>query len=391
MHLALAIGAFSFGVGELALMGLTPEVAIGLGVPEQQVGHAISAYALGVVIGAPCLVIVGASVRPKNLIAMLIATSFLANVGSALSTNYAMLVSFRFLAGFPHGAYFGLASMLAASIVGPERRAAAVSRVVFGITVAMVIGTPISTYLGQQCGWSSAFWLVACLALVALCLVIVFVPATRQEAPSRPLAQARALMRVDFWMGLLIGAVGFIGLFAVLADIAPVFLHVTSVDERWIPIGLAIFGVGAVIGNLTGGWLFDKLKFQSILLILVWNTFALLVFTTASHSHLTVMVGTFTLGTTLALAPSLQTFVMDAAKGAQALAGALNQAAFNIANALGPLFGGLAISGGFGWSSPAYIGIVASLIGAILCVYTRSALPVDVNDQATFNHDTDVK
>ncbi len=365
IELALAMGGFAIGTGEFAIMGLMPEVARGLGISEPQVGHVISSYALGVVVGAPLLAIFGARLARRQLLLLLMGFFALGNFASALAPDYPTLMALRFVTGLPHGAYFGVAMLVAAAMVAPQKRAQAVARVLMGLTVAILVGNPLATWLGQWGSWRLAFVLVGAIAVLTVTLVALFLPAQRDEPRSSPLRELRAFNRRDVWLALAISSVGFAGMFCVFSYMAPTLLHVTGVTPGWIPFALAAFGLGGILGNLLGGQLFDRLGFQAVAWLLLWSTLVLLAFPLAAESPWTVFPAVFAVGTMVSLSPALQTHLMDVAAEAQTLAAASNHAAFNIANALGPWLGGLAISAGFGWTATGYVG-AATAIGGLL-------------------------
>jgi DHA1 family inner membrane transport protein len=369
IQLALALGGFAIGTGEFAIMGLMPNVAADLGVSEPQVGHVISAYALGVVVGAPLLALLGARLPRRILLLLLMGCFALGNFASALAPSYEPLLIFRFIAGLPHGAYFGIAMLVAASMAPPHKRAKAVSRVLAGLTVAILIGNPLATWLGQFMSWRYAFALVGIIAITTIAMVAIFLPADPNEERSSPMGELRAFNRAPIWLALGIGAIGFAGMFCVFSYMAPTLLHVTQVGPGWIPLAMGVFGAGCIVGNGAGGWLFDRLRLRAVAWILAWSTLVLLVFPFAAHSLWTILPAIFALGTMIALGPALQTHLMDVASGAQTLAAASNHAAFNIANALGPWLGGLAISAGMGWTFTGYIGAATAIGGLLLFVW----------------------
>ncbi len=366
VELALALGGFGIGTGEFATMGLMPEMARSLAISEPQVGHVISAYALGVVVGAPVLAILGARLARRHLLVLLMLFFGLGNFASAFAPDYGSLLLYRFVAGLPHGTYFGVAALVAASMVPPSQRAKAVSRVLAGLTLAMLVGNPLATWLGQVLSWRYAFGLVGSIALVTMVLLLGLMPRQAEAVRSSALHELRAFNRPQVWLALGISAVGFAGMFCVFSYLAPTLLEVTGVSESWIPVALAAFGMGGILGNLAGGWLFDRLQFRSVALILGWSTLVLLLFPLATHSLWTLLPATLAVGTMVALSPPLQTHLMDVASGAQNLAAASNHAAFNIANALGPWLGGLAISAGWGWTVTGYIGALTALAGLVV-------------------------
>jgi DHA1 family inner membrane transport protein len=371
MEAAMAVGSFAIGTGEFAIMGLMPDIASNLQLSEPQVGHAISAYALGVMVGAPLLTILGARLLRKQMLLWLMALYFLGNLATAFTPSFESLIAFRFISGLPHGAYFGIAAVVASSMVPANKRAGAVARVMMGLTLAMLLGNPIATLLGQFFGWRSAFALVGVIALCTMALVWRLVPNRHDEQRSDPRKELRAFTKPQVWMALCIGAIGFAGMFCVFSYLAPTMLEVTRVSPQWIPFGLAAFGVGGIIGNIAGGKLFDRMQFRAVGVLLVWSIAVLLFFPFAAGSLWGILLGVGLIGTMVALAAPLQIRLMDIAHEAPSLAAASNHAAFNLANALGPWFGGMAITAGLGWTSTGYIGAATALVGLGLYLIAR--------------------
>ncbi|WP_172146479.1 MULTISPECIES: MFS transporter [Pseudomonas] len=367
IELALALGGFAIGTGEFAIMGLMPNVAQDLGISEPQVGNVISTYALGVVVGAPLLAILGSHLYRRHLLLLLMTVFAVGNFASALAADYQTLMLYRFFAGLPHGAYFGVAMLVAASMAPPHKRAKAVSRVLMGLTVAILIGNPVATWLGQWLSWRYAFAMVGVIALLTVAMVAIFLPLDKQQPRSYPMRELRAFNRAPVWLALAISSIGFAGMFCVFSYMAPTLMNVTGVPQGWIPFALAAFGLGGILGNMFGGWLFDKLRFKAVAWLLLWSAGVLLIFPLAAQSVWSIFPAVFAVGTMVALSPALQTHLMDVAQDAQTLAAASNHAAFNIANALGPWLGGLAISAGFGWTSTGYIGAATAVAGLLVC------------------------
>lgn len=366
IEVSLAIGGFGIGTGEFATMGLMPSIAEGLGVSEPRVGHVISAYALGVVVGAPLLAIAGTRLYRRQLLLVLMVFYALANVASALAPSYSSLLVYRFIAGLPHGTYFGVAALVVATLVPPGDRGKAVSRVMIGLTLSVVLGNPLATWLGQSVSWRYAFALVSAVSMLTVVLIAVFLPTDKDEVRSNPITEMKSFNSVRVWLALLIGATGFAGVFCVFSYLAPTILHVTGVGQGWIPIAMAVFGVGGFTGNIVGGFLFDRYRFKAVGAVLFWSFLVLLLFPVASTQLWSILLAVFLVGTVGSMSPILQTHLMDVAAGAQTLAAASHHAAFNTANAIGPLIGGAAISAGLGWSSTGYVGAGAALVGLSL-------------------------
>jgi len=363
---SLAIGGFGIGIGEFALMGLMPLVSSDLSVSEPQVGHLVSIYALGVVVGAPLCALVGAKFSRKNLLISLMVFYSVSNAAIALVEGYEMLLVFRFVAGLPHGAFFGIAALLSASLVNKNMRAKAVSFTMMGLTLALLIGNPLASLIAQNLHWRYVFAFISVNALITVLLIYFSLPIVKGGSKSGALSEVRSFNNPAIWYPLAIGSIGFAGMFCVLSYLAPTLLNVTNVSPIWIPIVLFVFGLGGFLGNILGGWLFDRLNFYSIGWILFASVCILLIFPVASSSLFSMLLICFSVGLMVALAPALQTHLMDVAVGAQSLAAASHQAAFNLANALGPWFGGIAIGMGFGWESTGYVGAATATAGLVL-------------------------
>jgi DHA1 family inner membrane transport protein len=364
--LALALGGFGIGTGEFVMMGLLPSVAGDFGVAVPTAGHIISAYALGVVVGAP-LIAVGAARWPRHRLLLALMICFAAgNLASALSPGYVSLIAVRFLAGLPHGAYFGVASLVAASLVPVSERARAVGRMMLGLTVATLAGVPLATWIGQMLSWRAAYVLVAAIASVSAALIYLCVPRAPPVAGASPARELAALARGQVWLTLGVGSVGFGGLFCVYSYITPTLTEVSGLPVRYVPYVLAVFGVGMIAGNLIGSWLADRALTRAIGGLLIWNAVVLGLFSITAGHVLLVTMDVLLVGTGVAIVPALQIRLMDVAEDAQTLAAALNHSAFNIANALGAWLGGLAISAGLGWASTGWVGALLALAGLLI-------------------------
>ncbi|MFT3755429.1 MAG: MFS transporter [Pseudoxanthomonas sp.] len=371
---ALTLGGFAIGTSEFATMGLMPSIVRDLGVSEPQVGHLISAYALGVVVGAPLLALLGGGLARKTLLLGLMGFYALGNLATALGPDYHGLLLFRFIAGLPHGAYFGVATLVAAAISRPEDRGKAISLTMLGLTLAILIGNPLASWLGQSVSWRWAYAAVTGIALLTVALIARFLPtgvALAARADVR--AELRAFNRFPVWQALLIGAVGFAGFFCVFSYLAPTLLNVTGVAESWVPLGLAAVGVGGVIGNMVGGWLCDRMGFRGTAVVLGVAVGVLLLFPLAARAPWSVLPVAVIVGMMGALGPLLQSRLMDVAGEAQTLAAASHHAAFNTANALGPWLGGMAIAAGWGWTSTGYVGAGTAALGLLLYAWAARA------------------
>jgi MFS transporter, DHA1 family, inner membrane transport protein len=363
---ALGVGGFAIGTTEFATMSLLHFFARDLHISEPTAGHVISAYALGVVVGAPIIAVLSARVARRTLLIALMAIFAVANGLSGLAPNYHWMLLFRFLSGLPHGAYFGIASLVAASLVPLERRTQAVSRVLLGLTIATVVGVPLANWLGQALGWRSAFGIVAALALSCSALVALFAPHDVPDASASPLNELSALKRPLVWLTLLIGAIGFGGLFSVYAYLGSTLLAVTGLSVGQIPLVFAAFGVGMTAGNLVVPRFADRALMPTAGALLVWSALVLGLYPLAARHLWSVVLDVFAIGIGGALGTVLQSRLMDVSGNAQSLPAALNHSAFNTANALGPYLGGLAIAAGFGLTSTGPVGVALALAGLLV-------------------------
>lgn len=372
--LALALGGFGIGTTEFVAMGLLPDIAAGFGISEPTAGHVISAYALGVVVGAPVIAALTARWPRKALLLTLMAVFTLGNLASMLAPTYLTLVLARFVAGLPHGAFFGIAALAAAHLMGPQNRAKAVAYVLCGLTVATVLGVPLASWLGQALGWRSAFGLVVGIGLITLAAQWRWLPAQlRAMHVTSPMTELGALRRPQVWLAVLVGMIGFGGMFAVYTYISTTMTDVTGLPRSAVPVALMVFGLGMVVGNLIGGRLADTSVIRALYLSLVALAVLLAAFSLGSHSPWTALPLLFGVGAAgSAVGPALQTRLMDVAHDAQTLAAALNHSALNIGNATGAWVGGLVIAAGLGYTAPAAAGSLLAIGG--LLVFTMSVL-----------------
>lgn len=369
--IALALGGFGIGTTEFVAMGLLPDIAHSFDVSEPVAGHVISAYALGVVVGAPLIAAITARMARRTLLLALMAVFTLGNVASMLAPSYGTLVGARFLAGLPHGAYFGVAALVAAHLMGPQHRAKAVAHVLTGLTVATVLGVPVASWLGQSLGWRAAFGLVVAVGVLTLTALAFWLPVQlRLMRSTSPVTELGALRRPQVWLALAVGMIGFGGMFAVYTYIATTMTDVAGMPRALVPLALMVFGLGMFVGNLVGGRLADQSVVRALYLSMGALCFTLTVFVAASHNVWTALLVLFGIGLTgSAVGPALQTRLMDVAHDAQTLAAALNHSALNIGNATGAWVGGLVIAAGYGYTAPAGAGAVMALAGlAILTV-----------------------
>lgn len=362
--LSLAMGGFAIGTTEFAMMGLLKEVEDGLRISTPEAGNLISAYALGVVIGAPVFAAFGAKLPRKHLALGLMLFLSVANLSSFIAPDYGLMLVSRFASGLPHGAFFGVAAVIAASLVAPTKRGWAISMVMAGLTVSNVIGVPLATWVGQTFGWRLLFVIVGAIGLSTVAMVWKFVPFESVHPEASIRRELGALKRLQVWLALLIGIIGFGGFFAVYTYIAHTMTSVAGIPESLIPAVVALYGVGMVVGNIIGGRIADRSVMGTIYFVMPGIAVALVVYAIAAHWAWSAFLMAFVVGGIGSmLTPALQTRLLDAAPGAASLASSLNHSALNIANALGAFLGGTVIAWGWGYVAPALVGAVLAVLG----------------------------
>ncbi|MFI8928162.1 MFS transporter [Streptomyces sp. NPDC053474] len=363
--LALAVGAFGIGTTEFVMMGLLPNVADDLDISIPTAGHLVSAYALGVVIGAPLLAAVTARLPRRRVLIGLMVLFVVGNALSAAASDYHLLLAARFLSGLPHGAFFGVGAVVATGLVAPERKARSVSLMFLGLTVANVVGVPIATLMGQQLGWRATFLAVSAIGLAAIAALALLVPADHGHGESTGLrGELRALGSLPVWLALGTTVAGFGALFAAYSYVTPMLTDSAGFAEASVTLLLALFGVGATAGNLLGGRLADHALRGTLFGGLASLALVLLLFPLFMKAEWSAAVGVTLLGMAAFTTGSpLQLMVMEKAAAAPSLASSANQAAFNLANAGGAWIGGLALAAGFGVTSPALAGAALAVLG----------------------------
>jgi DHA1 family inner membrane transport protein len=364
---SLAVGGFAIGTAEFVTMGLIEQIARGVDVSIPSAGHVISAYALGVVVGAPVLAFAGARLPRRGLLVALMLAYGLLNLASAAASSFGLLLAARFLDGLPHGAYFGVASLVAAELAPPGRKGRAVASVMLGLSVANVVGVPAATWLGQHLGWRSAYLVVAALALLTVVLVLVFVPSCPGDPSATGRRELRAFTRPQVWLTLLAGAVGFGGMFAVYSYIAPTITRTGGLSDAVVPLFLLSFGLGMVAGTWVAGLLADWSVEAALVIGSAGMGLSLLAFWALAPHGWALLPMPFVVGTLgSVLVVNLQLRLMHVAGDAQTIGAALNHASLNTANALGAWLGGLVIAAGAGYRAPALVGVGLAALGLLV-------------------------
>jgi DHA1 family inner membrane transport protein len=371
--LSLAVGGFAIGTGEFVVMGLLPQVAGNLSVSIPKAGQLISAYALGVVVGAPLLT--GALVRYPRKTVLLILMSWFAvgNVLSAVAPSFDLVLLARFATGLPHGAFFGAGAVVAGSMVDKSRSNSAMAVMFAGLTVANIVGVPLTTILGQDTSWRVVYLLVGligALAVVAIALAVPSYAAPVEQASLR--AELRAFRKPEVWLVLSIAMLGGGGLFATFSYITPMMTNVAGYADSSVTWLLVLFGLGMTVGNLVGARLSDRFPVATLLVSLLLEIAVALAFLLADHNKVTAAIAIFLFPlTALAGLPIMQGRMIAIAGGAPNLAAAAIQAAFNISNSLGAALGGLAIASGHGYGSPNAVAAGLVTVGLTLAIVTN--------------------
>jgi DHA1 family inner membrane transport protein len=361
--LALACGGLGIGTGEFAIMGLLPELAKTFNATVPDAGYAITAYAAGVVVGAPVIAVAAAGASRRALLLALMSLFLFGNLASAAAPSLNSLIVLRFLTGLPHGAYFGVAALVAASLAPPQRRTQAVGYVMLGLTIATLVGTPLMAVFGEMLSWRLMFFTVGLIGALTVFLLWLHLPYDRRPETSGVSGELLAFARPQVLLTLLMAAAGFGGMFSIFSYIAATAIAYTKLPIAMVPIIMLLFGLGMNTGNLVGSRLADRSLMGSIGGTLIFNIVVMTGFGLFAYSPVALCLSAFLLGCGFAAAPAVQTRLMDVAQGGQTMAAASLHSAFNVANALGAWLGGRVIESGLGYPATGYVGATLSIIG----------------------------
>lgn len=374
--LALALGGFSIGSTEFVAMGLLPNIAHALlptltaASPDEGIAHAgwlVSAYALGVVVGAPTIAATTAHLPRKRLLLGLLIAFVLGTLASALLPSFGSVLVARFAAGLPHGAYFGIASIVAADIMGPGNRGKGIAMVLSGLTVANIVGVPGITWIGQVSSWRVAYGVVAVLFALTFLAVLVLVPQQPADHTASIKRELGAFRRPQVWIVMGLAAIGFGGFFAVYSYISGLVVNVTGLTASVVPFVLACVGGGMTLGNILGGHFADRSVKRTLYLGLGALMVTLALVSVLAHFVVGIFVAAFVVGAcSSSITPAVQTRLMDVAGEARTIAASLNHSAFNLGNSLGAALGGAAIAAGLGYLAPSWIGIGLAGLGLVI-------------------------
>ncbi|WP_456697116.1 MFS transporter [Aeromicrobium sp. P5_D10] len=369
--LALAVGAFAIGTTEFVIMGLLPGVSADFGVSIPTAGWLVTGYALGVLIGAPLLTILGTRISRKQMLTALMGIFVIGNLLTAFAPTFEVMVAGRLVASLAHGTFFGIGSVVAAGLVAPDKRAGAIATMFTGLTLANVVGVPLGTYVGQEIGWRTTFVLVAGLGVIAMIGVATLVPFAPRESDVRVRHELAAFRNVQVVLAMLMTVLGFGGVFAAITYIAPMMTEVAGYSEGAVTWLLVLFGSGMVGGNLIGGRYADRALMPFLYASLGGLAIVLGLFTFTAHDKVLSAISITLVGALgFATVPPLQKRVLDQASGAPTLASAVNIGAFNLGNALAAWLGGVVIAAGLGYTAPNWVG--ALLVAGALAIAVLS-------------------
>ncbi|APY87388.1 MFS transporter [Streptomyces alfalfae] len=370
--LALAIGAFGIGTTEFVIMGLLPEVAGDFGVSIPTAGFLVTGYALGVVLGAPLMTVLGTKISRKRMLMLLMGLFVVGNVLSAVAPAFGVMLAGRVVASLAHGAFFGIGSVVAAELVAPEKKAGAIAMMFTGLTVANVVGVPLGTLVGQTLGWRMTFAIVAALGVVGLAGIAKLIPDLPKPQGVRLRHELAAFRNVQVLLAMAMTVLGFGGVFAAVTYLAPMMTDVAGYADSSVTWLLVLFGLGMVAGNLIGGKFADRALMPLLFISLGALAVVLALFTFTAHNKIAAAVTIALIGALgFATVPPLQKRVLDQASGAPTLASAVNIGAFNLGNALSAWLGGIVIAAGLGYTAPNWVG--AALAGSALVLAILSA------------------
>ena len=362
----LAFGTFVIGCSEFAAMGLLPYFAEDFGITENVAGHAISAYAIGVVVGAPLITIFFSRLARRTMLISMMIFYAGGNLLTALAWSEWTMNIARFIAGLPHGAYFGIAMLFAADIAGKNKRAQAVSNVIMGLAIANIIGVPSISGIGQMFGWRTGFFMISAFALATALMVWKTAPYRGPNPDAKPLTELKALKNKDVLLVLLMGAIGFGGMFSVYSYFSASYLNTTSAPEWGISATLLIYGIGVTLGNIIAGRYSEGRLLTSAIVFQVLLGLSAAAYAASMGQPYIMAASLFFIGIGGGMVVPLQTRLMDVAGEAQTLAGAMNHAAFNTANALGPWLAGMTLSAGYGYASTGWVGLALAGGGVLV-------------------------
>jgi DHA1 family arabinose polymer transporter-like MFS transporter len=368
--LSLALGGLTIGITEFVMMGILPDIAANLNISIPVAGYLISAYALGVVIGAPLLVIITRNYPPKKTLLILASMITVFNTLSIIAPNYGFLFAVRLLSGLPHGAFFGVGAVVASRLADKGKEAQAISVMFAGLTIANLVGVPIGTYIGHNFSWRYTFIIIAVVGTLTVCSLYFWMPNIEAKAREAMKTQLLFFKKAEAWLVILITAIGSGGLFCWISYIAPLLTDISGFASGDVSYIMMLAGLGMVLGNFIGGKLADRYSAEKTIIVLlsVMAIDLLLVFLFSSNPYVSLALVFSTGCISFAVAAPIQTLMIQTAVGAEMIASAAIQAAFNTGNALGAFLGGLPLIAGFSYASPNLVGVTMAIIGVLFTV-----------------------
>ncbi|MEW7848902.1 MFS transporter [Massilia aurea] len=366
--LPLALGGFGIGMTEFVMMGILPDIARGLQITIPQAGYLITAYALGVVVGAPTLVTIVAGRPPRTVLIWFMLMFAVFNAMSAFAPNFETMMASRFLAGLPHGAFFGVGAVVASRLAEPGKAAAAMAMMFTGLTLANVLGVPLGTWIGHAFDWRMVFLIVAIIGLLTMWSLHQWVPPIEPAKRTGLMQDLRIFRHLDLWLALGIVSIGTGGFFAWFSYIAPLLTDVTGFSTSALPLIMTAVGVGMTVGVQFGGYLADKFHpLPALLILMISMTVVLLCNGLLAESKIAMVVLAFLTGANaLAIGPPIQVLLIEHSREAEMLGSSLGQAGFNVGNAMGALLGGIPLTLGFAYTAPQWVAATMALCGVAL-------------------------
>ena len=368
--LSLAIGGFGIGLTEFVIMGILPDVAEAFGISIPEAGHFISAYALGVVVGAPILTGIGSKWPANKVLLVLMIWFTIFNTLSAFATGYNSFMVLRFLSGLPHGAFFGIGAVVAGKLSKPGKQAKGIAIMFSGLTVANLLGVPLGTYLGKNFAWSASFLMVGVVGVIAVLGVKFWMPLLQKSSETKFIEEFKIFKRPELWLIILLTTIGTGGFFAWYSYISPLITDVAGHPENVVSYAMVLAGLGMVIGNFMGAKLTEKFSpLNTVTIVLLLMVVCLSLNTYLASDKIMVLVMTFVIGmVSFAISTPIQMLIISASKGSETLGSSLNQSAFNVGNASGAYFAGLPIAMGYGYTSADWVGAAMAATGVLIAI-----------------------
>lgn len=365
--ISLSLGGLTIGITEFVMMGILPDVASDLKVSIPIAGYLISAYALGVVIGAPLLVIIARNYPPKKTLLILAGMLAFFNSLSIIVPNYEFFILTRLLSGLPHGAFFGVGAVVASRLAEKGKEAQAISIMFAGLTIANLIGVPIGTYIGHHFSWRFTFVLIGLFGIITFISLFFWMPNLSSIDKVSMKKQMKLFKKIEAWLVIFITSIGVGGLFCWISYIAPLLTDISGFDGTDVPYIMILAGAGMVVGNLIGGKLADTFSPEKTLitLFLIMALDLAMVYLFSYNPYISLLLVFSTGCVSFMFIASIQMLMLQIAVGAEMIASAAIQASFNIGNALGAFLGGLPLLAGFSYASPNLVGIGMSLMGVL--------------------------